>query len=99
MLFVQTFLARCGVAFPWYGVEPDATRRFEDDLHRWMVPSHAILDQRGEHGAAQARLGPAHREKTREWVRAMIGPQSIPAMTLGPQRLMTFISSAEGSRG
>ncbi|MCA1819547.1 MAG: hypothetical protein LC620_05780 [Halobacteriales archaeon] len=93
MLFLQAFLARFGIALPSYAQEPDAAHRFQKDLDDWMTRSHAILDQRGKHAAGQARLAPAHQETASAWLQKMLGTQSIALMTMGPQRLMTFISS------
>lgn len=95
ILFIQVFLTRSGIAFPTFADEADAERRFREAVNRFSDGSHRLLDRQSEFGFNPARLEKEHRTQTRIWLAEMLGNQSRVETMVGPQRLMTFISSSE----
>lgn len=95
ILFLQGFLDHVGFSFPHDGDRPEGAGRFEESINSWTSRSQTLIRRRGEWGFGQARLEPEHIRITREWVvQNAPSDQSEVLATIGPQRLMIFISAS-----
>jgi hypothetical protein len=92
ILFVQAFLDSAGLRLPYYADEPNAPARFHGSVDRFTDLSHRLLDRQSEFGFGPEQLETQHRDWSRRWVAEELGNQSRVAMTMGPQRLRTFLS-------
>lgn len=91
VLFLQAFLDSFGVRLP-HTVDDPPGSDFRSRLNRFTEVSHEYLDRQNEWGYGPREFETRHREHCRRWLDEMLGPQSALVATIGPQRLMTFLS-------